>query len=266
MYKKEHFGLYIHIPFCVQICPYCSFAKYKIGTNLPKEQYLALLKQEIHYMAKKFHQKQPTSIYLGGGTPSILTPQEIIDLILELKRAGFCLNQCREITVEVDPKTMQNSIEGFSSLKEGGVDRISLGVQTCNDRLLAQIGRTHRFIDTQAMVNALHQLDINFSMDLLFALPSQTCKDLQTDVQTFLDCQPSHISTYLLEVSARNKLSLDRPTEAVQAQMFEDIEDTLIKNGFSHYEISNYAKPGRESQHNLLYWNDQPYLGLHLIC
>ena len=262
--KKSFFGLYIHIPFCIQICPYCPFAKYKIGTTLSKKDYIVLLKQEMHSMAQRFRQRPLSSIYFGGGTPSILTSTEILDLIAETEKAGFCHNQLREITVEVDPKTMKDPLNDLYLLKKGGVHRISLGVQTCNDRLLAKIGRTHRATDIHTTITALHHVGLSFSMDLLFGLPHQSQKELKEDIQKFLDYRPSHISTYLLEVSAKNKLSKGRPSEDVQAQMFEDIEDALQKNGFDHYELSNYARHGCQSQHNLLYWNDHPYLGLGL--
>ena len=217
----------------------------------------------MHYVAYHFNHKKPTSIYFGGGTPSILKAEQIIDLILELERAGFDLNHLEEVTVEVDPKTMDPS-EGLPVLKSGRVNRISLGVQTCNDHFLAQIGRIHRASDIQKIVDALHRYQIPFSMDLLFGLPCQTLKDLKNDIQDFLNHSPHHISTYLLEVSARNKLYSRLPSEDTQAQMLESVEDILTENKFERYELSNYAKPQFQSQHNLLYWNDQPYLGLGL--
>ena len=257
------FGLYIHIPFCIQLCPYCSFAKYKIGTTLSKQDYLTLLKKEIHYIAYHFNQKKPTSIYFGGGTPSVLKAEEIIGLILELQKAGFDLSQVKEITVEVDPKTMDDFQE-LSMLKKGGVNRISLGVQSCNDKFLTQIGRIHRSIDIQKIVNALHKYELPFSMDVLFGLPRQTLDDLKNDLKDFFKHSPCHISAYLLEVPVHNKLFAKQPCEGVQAEMFELIEDILTENHFNRYEISNYAKDGYESQHNLLYWNDCSYIGLGL--
>ena len=261
--RGNRFGLYIHIPFCIQLCSYCSFAKYKIGTTLSKKDYLILLKKEIHYIAYHFNQKKPTSIYFGGGTPSLLKAEEIIDLVLELKRAGFDLSQVKEITVEVDPKTMDD-IQGLSVLKEGRVNRISLGVQSCNDKFLTQIGRIHRSIDIQKTIDALHKYKLSFSMDLLFGLPNQTLDDLEDDLKNFLRHLPNHISAYLLEVPTHNKLYHRQPCEDVQAEMFEFIEEILTKNNFNRYEISNYARAKYESQHNLLYWNDCSYLGLGL--
>ncbi len=260
---NDCFGLYIHIPFCIQLCPYCSFAKYKIGTTLSKKDYLTLLKKEIQYIAYHFNKKKPTSIYFGGGTPSILKAKEIVGLILELKKAGFDLNQVKEITVEVDPKTMDD-IEGLSILKAGGVNRISLGVQSCNDKFLAQIGRIHRSIDIQKTIDALHKHHLSFSMDLLFGLPNQTLHDLKKDLKDFMEYSPCHISAYLLEVPTHNKLYLKQPSEGKQVEMFEFIEEILTINSFNRYEISNYAKVKHESQHNLLYWNDCSYLGLGL--
>lgn len=225
-----------------------------------------LLKKEISYMAKYFNQKKPTSVYFGGGTPSLLKPQEIDDLLSHIHNVGFDLSQVNEITLEADPKTMISPKEEFYLLKKAGVNRISLGVQTCNDKLLALIGREHRSVDIQAMIEALHQQDLNFSMDLLFGLPHQSRYDLQKDLEAFLNYAPSHISTYLLEVSAKNELNAHRPSEQTQAQMLEDIEEQLKTNGFDRYELSNYAKPDFQSQHNLLYWNDHSYLGFGLAA
>lgn len=259
---KEFFGLYIHIPFCIQICPYCPFAKYKIGSTLPQKDYLTLLKKEMHHVAYHLNHKKPTSIYFGGGTPSTLKAKEIIDLILELERAGFDLNYLEEITVEVDPKTMLS--EELSILKTGRVNRVSLGAQTCNNHFLSQIGRIHRSSDIQNIVEALHRYQLSFSMDLLFGLPCQTLKDLENDLQDFLRHSPYHISAYLLEVPAQNKFYSQLPSEEIQAQMLESVEKILTENKFERYELSNYARPGFQSRHNLLYWNDQPYLGLGL--
>ena len=260
---NNRFGLYIHIPFCIQLCPYCSFAKYKVGTTLSKKDYINLLKKEIHYIAYHFNQKKPTSIYFGGGTPSVLKAKEILSIILELEKTGFDLSQVKEITIEVDPKTIDN-FEELLTLKEGGINRISLGVQTCNDTFLNQIGRIHRSIDIQKIIHALHKYELPFSMDLLFGLPNQTLSDLENDLKKFLRYSPQHISTYLLEVSTHNKLFSKQPCENIQAKMFEFIEEILTLNHFNRYEISNYAKSNYESQHNLLYWNDCSYIGLGL--
>ena len=234
-----------------------------MGTTISKKDYLTLLKKEIHYIAYHFNQKKPTSIYFGGGTPSVLKAEEIVSLILEFRKAGFDLDRIKEITVEVDPKTM-NDVQGLSILKTGGVNRISLGVQSCNDKFLTQIGRIHRYIDIQKTIDALHKHELPFSMDLLFGLPNQTLKDLKDDLKKFLEHSPCHISAYLLEVSTHNKLFSKQPCENIQAEMFEFIEEMLISNNFHRYEISNYAKEQYESQHNLLYWNDDSYLGLGL--
>ena len=157
-----------------------------------------------------------------------------------------------------------DDIQGLSILKSGGINRISLGVQSCNDKFLTQIGRIHRSIDIQKTIDALHKHHLSFSMDLLFGLPNQTLKDLEDDLEKFLQYSPHHISAYLLEVPTHNKLFCRQPCEGIQAEMFEFIEETLISNSFQCYEISNYARKQHESQHNLLYWNDCSYLGLGL--
>ena len=212
-------------------------------------------------MGCHFGHKKPTSIYFGGGTPSVLKPHQIVWLIDELAKAGFHLDQVQEVTIEVDPKTMEGDL---SILKSHGVNRMSLGVQTCNNDFLSQIGRIHRFVDIQKTIEAVCKEGFVFSMDLLFGLPRQSLKDLQEDINTFLSFSPSHISTYLLEVNPGNKLYAHRPSEAEQVEMLECVEDSLTMGHFSRYELSNYAKVGFESKHNLLYWNDHAYLGLGL--
>ena len=246
-------ALYVHIPYCKQLCPYCSFSKYKIGKTIPPHEYVQLLFLEIKHMLHLT--KNPYSIYLGGGTPSMIGAENI-KLILEK------LDPCDEITVEIDPGTVTK--EDIDILVDAKVSRFSLGVQSMDDVFLKKMGRTHSEKDTLELVDILNNKNINFSMDLLFALPDQTLHHLQTDIKKMLACKPKHISSYLLEIPSRHKLGHNRASEKEQVEMIETINQMLSEENLNRYEISNYAKRGFESKHNLSYWNDLSYIGLGL--
>lgn len=246
-------ALYLHIPYCKQLCPYCNFSKYKIGKTIPPSEYLDLLFLEIEHMSHLTN--KPYSIYLGGGTPSMLG-SENIKLIVEK------LAPCDEITVEVDPGTVTK--KDIDILIDAKVNRLSLGVQSMNDVFLRKIGRTHTEKDTLELIDILNKKNLNFSMDLLFALPDQKLHHLQMEVKKFLACQPKHISTYLLEIPNRHKLGQNRASDIEQVEMIKAITQMLLEENLVRYEISNYAKKGFESKHNLAYWNDQSYIGFGL--
>ena len=246
-------AVYIHIPYCKQLCHYCNFAKYKVGKTISPSDYINLLNLEIKHMSHFI--KNPNSIYLGGGTPSMIGARNI-KLILDM------VGTCDDITVEVDPGTA--NADDIDVLIEAGVNRISLGVQSMNDALLRKIGRTHTEKDNLSLVEILNKRKLNFSMDLLFALPNQRLSDLQTDIDKFLACDPKHISTYLLEIPKRHTLGQNRAKEIEQVEMIKAINYSLGRANFIRYELSNYAKAGFQSRHNLAYWNDLPYVGLGL--
>jgi oxygen-independent coproporphyrinogen III oxidase len=254
------FGVYIHIPYCLQICPYCDFTKYEWNKIMPPERYASLLASEIHRRTEDVPARKLDTVYFGGGTPSLFEPELILSILGELEKAGFSRSDDTELTIEIDPATVdQNRLDAYLTM---GVNRFSVGAQTFNERLLKVAGRKHSAQDTVKLLKLLSQRGVNYSFDLLFALPTQTLEELKLDVVTALSFDPSHLSAYCLTVPENHPMSKGRAPEGEQTDMFETIETTLAKAGINRYEISNFARPGRESKHNMLYWTDQHYWGL----
>ena len=267
-------GVYIHIPYCKQICPYCDFTKYEMGKIMPPENYVSLLAEEIRLKGPQMlagaTERTLSTIYFGGGTPSLLEPRLILSIIEELANAGFKTSResrgpaphegPTEFTVEIDPGTADQA--KLDSYLEMGVNRFSVGAQTFNDRLLKVAGRKHSAQDTVNLLTLLKSAKVNYSFDLLFALPTQTLEELRADLATALAFEPSHLSAYCLTVPESHPMAKNRAPEDEQTEMFDLVESVLAQRGIARYEISNFAKPGFESKHNLRYWTDLPYWGL----
>ncbi len=264
-------GIYIHIPYCLQLCPYCDFTKYEWGKTLAPEHYVDLVKAEIHAHAKGLLPREVSTVYFGGGTPSLLEPHLILALLEELEKAGFQLHRNAvshdgrpqtEISIEIDPATVDAAkLDRYLAM---GINRFSVGAQSFNDRLLKIAGRKHTAQDTVELLSLLKSRGVNYSFDLLFALPSQTLEEVGEDVSRALEFGPSHLSAYCLTVPEGHKMDQNRALEDDQVEMFHLIEDRLKAAGLERYEISNFAKPGFESRHNSLYWADEPYWGIGL--
>ena len=256
------FGIYVHTPYCIQRCKYCDFATYEQSQILPPSDYLKLLSAEID-ATKHFFPKQATdTIYFGGGTPSLLPAEQIVSVIDMLDKAGFPRGPGTEITIEINPATINE--EKMRIYLDRGINRFSVGAQTFNDELLKRLGREHDAEQTMSTLRLLDQFNANFTFDILFALPGQTIDHLKNDLRIGLDFGANHVSTYCLTVPNSNPLSIGRPPEADQIEMFHLLDHELTHHGFRQYEISNYARPGFESKHNLLYWTDEPYWGIGL--
>lgn len=254
------FGVYIHIPYCLQICTYCDFTKYEVGKIMAPEKYVSLLCREIQIRASDVPSKDLQTIYFGGGTPSLFEPSLILTILDELAKAGFSRSKDAEVTIEIDPATVdQSRLENYLKI---GINRFSVGAQTFNSRLLKIAGRKHSADNTVELLSLLKSYTVNYSFDLLFALPTQTREELRIDLATAMNFSPSHLSAYCLTVPEGHKLSLGRAPDEEQVAMFDTIESELLGAGVLRYEISNYAKPGLESKHNYLYWTDQAYWGL----
>lgn len=255
------FGIYIHIPYCLQLCSYCDFAKYEVGAIPDQDHYTELLLKEIRQKKSFVPQQTVTSIYFGGGTPSLMAPYNFAKILGELKNS-FHLKSGLEITIEINPGTLLP--DQISKLVELGISRFSVGVQTFQDSVLKNLGRKHSAQDTRETLAVLANKKMNVSMDLLFALPGQTLQDTKNDLNEMLAYHPSHISTYYLNVPHQHFLSQNRPPDDTQVEMFHFIEDFLSSQNILRYEISNFAVPGKESQHNIIYWTQNPYLGFGL--
>lgn len=259
---KKPTSAYVHIPFCTQICYYCDFSKVFIK-NQPVDDYLQALIREF----RSYDIKSLRTLYIGGGTPTSITAQQLDYLLTELTR-NLDLSQLEEFTIEANPGDL--TVEKIAVLQKSAVNRVSLGVQTFNDRHLKQIGRSHNEAQIYSTIDALKAAGFhNISIDLIYALPGQTMEDVKENVAKALALDIPHLSLYSLILEhhtvfmnrmRRGKLNL--PTEDLEAEMFEYIIDQLEQNGFEHYEISNFTKPGFESRHNLMYWDNVEYYGV----
>ncbi|WP_295506393.1 radical SAM family heme chaperone HemW [uncultured Streptococcus sp.] len=253
---------YVHIPFCTQICYYCDFSKVFIK-NQPVDSYLEHLIEEYHsYDIQKLR-----TLYIGGGTPTALSAPQLA-FLLEKLTGKLDLSYLEELTIEANPGDLDQ--EKIAVLKDSPVNRVSLGVQTFNDRMLKQIGRSHSEKDIYENIANLKKAGFdNISIDLIYALPKQTMEDVKTNVAKAIALDIPHMSLYSLILEnhtvfmnrmRRGKLPL--PKEDLEAEMFDYIIAELEKAGFEHYEISNFSKPGFESRHNLMYWDNAEYYGI----
>ncbi len=256
------FGIYVHIPYCIQRCTYCDFATYEQFKILPPEKYVSLLFEEIRQKSGYYPARTLDTLYFGGGTPSLVPSELIVAIIHELAKHGFTTGPQTEITIEINPATVDE--KKLAMYLSAGVNRFSVGAQTFDDRLLKMVHREHNAQQTLDTLALLRYHKLNFSFDILFALPSQSLEGLKRDVDIALDQGAKHISTYCLTIPEGHPLSKGRPIEDDQIAMFEFISESLQSRGFFQYEISNFSTPGYESRHNILYWADEEYWGLGL--
>lgn len=256
------FGVYIHIPYCIQRCTYCDFATYEQSKIMPPTDYLKVLFEEIRQKHKYYQPGELDTLYFGGGTPSLIEAQSIVAIINELAKYGFTTGRTTEITIEINPATV--SKEKLKIYLDHGINRFSVGAQTFDDKLLKMVHREHNAKQTLETLDLLRANNLNFSFDILFALPTQTFAGLKRDIEIGMQQGAKHISPYCLTVPESHPLAKGRAIDDEQVEMFEFISEQLNLNGFQQYEISNFALPGHESRHNMLYWTDEPYWGLGL--
>lgn len=253
---------YVHIPFCTQICYYCDFSKVFIK-NQPVDDYLQALIREF----ESYDIEQLRTLYIGGGTPTSITAQQLDYLLTNLTK-HLDLSVLEEFTIEANPGDLTD--DKIEVLKKSAVNRVSLGVQTFNDKQLKRIGRSHNESQIYSTIDHLKTAGFdNISIDLIYALPGQTMEDVKENVAKAIALDIPHLSLYSLILEhhtvfmnkmRRGKLNL--PQEDLEVEMFEYIIAELEANGFEHYEISNFTKPGFESRHNLMYWDNAEYYGV----
>jgi len=260
-------GVYIHIPFCHQICNYCDFNKFYFK-NQPVDEYIEALGKEMALATKKYPEsfRQIETIFLGGGTPTALSPQQL-DKLLTLIRTYIPMNSVTEFTSEANPDEL--SAEKLQVLFDGGVNRLSMGVQSFDQGLLQKIGRTHsneHVYETTALAKKIGFQ--NISIDLMYGLPGQTMAQWKDSLEKAFALNLSHFSAYSLIVEpktifynqyAKGKLHL--PTEDLEADMYDVLMQQMELHGLQQYEISNFAKPGYHSEHNKIYWDNDEYAG-----
>ncbi|HAG09986.1 MAG TPA: coproporphyrinogen III oxidase [Desulfotomaculum sp.] len=261
-------GMYIHVPFCLAKCSYCDFVSCRWEQD-KVSAYLKALAKEAGMRSKELSggNKQVESLYIGGGTPTCLKGEEIL-FVIEKCSFHFDLLPGAEITLEANPGTI--SMEKLEFFYRNGVNRLSIGAQACQEQLLMLLGRKHSFEDVQDAVRSARKAGFkNISIDLIFGIPGQTTDDWNESLQRVIELSPEHISAYGLHLAAGtplneriNKGKLEVLEEEIWLAMYEEAIEVLTAAGFEHYEISNFALPGRQCRHNLLYWHNLPYLGL----
>ena len=261
---EQNLSLYLHIPFCVRKCLYCDFLSGPQSADV-QEQYVEALCREIQETSPEYREYQVVSVFIGGGTPSVLLPEQTIR-IMETLKSCFTLTDICEISMEMNPGTVIP--EKMNAYRACGINRISIGLQSANDEELKALGRIHTCADFQkAYEMAVEAGFTNINVDLMSAIPEQTLKSYQETLQTVLALQPQpvHISAYSLIVEEGTPFyeqELNLPDEDTERRMYEITDDILRKAGYHRYEISNYAKAGKECVHNKVYWQRGNYLGL----
>lgn len=256
---RDCYAVYIHIPFCDTICSYCDFCKMLYSKQMV-DHYLQTLEREIK---QNYRGEIIKTLYIGGGTPSCLDIEQLrklFSLLAIFKRDKNC-----EFTIECNPDINEEKIKLFAL---NGVNRVSIGVQTVQDKYLPFLNRKHTKSQIVSLIEQLKKQSIsNINIDLMYAFPNQTIEELKEDLNFFLSIQVPHISTYSLMIEPHTLLGIKKTKpieEDIDALMYEEIKKTLLNHQYNHYETSNYAKVGFESKHNLTYWNNEKYYGFGL--
>lgn len=260
-------GIYIHIPFCKQKCYYCDFVSYSNKCSEVKE-YIESLKKEIEEF--DFSNYKVTSIYIGGGTPSYIDSIYIVEILSELKEKLKCnLIEFKdiEITIEVNPGTVDT--KKLNDYKKSGINRLSIGLQSTKNDILKKIGRIHTYQEFLEIYKLARETGFkNINIDLMIGIPGQKIGDLKNTLQDIIKLEPEHISVYSLIIEENTPIEkmlengeIKLPDEDLERNMYWYAKNTLELNGYNHYEISNFAKLGKESRHNLNCWNQEEYIG-----
>jgi oxygen-independent coproporphyrinogen-3 oxidase len=272
-------GLYIHIPFCMKKCDYCDFLSFP-ATEQVKEQYVKQLITELQVRSVALKDCMIDTVFLGGGTPSVLGERQIAEIMNTVQKY-FAIDKEPEITMEMNPGTV--NFEKLLGYKKAGINRVSFGVQSMDNKELKLLGRIHSVKEFQENYEAARKAGFsNINIDLMSALPNQTLMDVQKNVMEAVKLAPEHLSCYGLIIEegtlfyrkyeeqelrrqAGEELPEDElPTEHLEREMYQWIGEYLKEQGYVQYEISNYAKPGMECRHNLKYWERKEYLGVGL--
>ncbi|MFD1736628.1 radical SAM family heme chaperone HemW [Bacillus salitolerans] len=257
---------YIHIPFCHQICHYCDFNKVFLKGQ-PVDDYLNYLDLEMRNTLERFPTSELKTIFIGGGTPTSLNESQLTKLLESIHSHLPTVAKNVEFTIEANPGDLSKA--KLDILQQGGVNRLSVGVQSFNDELLTKIGRTHKSKDVYEGLERARKIGFNnISIDLIYSLPNQTIVDFKDTLHKALSLQLEHFSAYSLIIEPKTvfynlmrKGSLQLPTQENEAKMYEILMDQMELKGYFQYEISNFSKPEFESRHNLTYWNNEEYYG-----
>jgi oxygen-independent coproporphyrinogen-3 oxidase len=255
-------ALYAHIPWCVRKCPYCDFNSHERSGILPEREYLDALFRDVEASLPRIWGRRVISVFIGGGTPSLFSP-ESIDALLSGVRARLALEPGAEITLEANPGTVEAA--RFRGFRAAGVNRISLGIQSFDERMLAALGRIHSADEARRAIDAAAASFDNVNIDLMYGLPSQTAAMARADLDEALRFGVPHVSAYQLTIEP-NTVFWSRPPALPEHDLAADMqlaaEAALQGAGYEHYETSAFARPGRRCRHNLNYWQFGDYLGI----
>lgn len=261
--EAEPLALYVHWPWCVRKCPYCDFNSYGAPRCIPEAAYVTALTEDLAWAARAAAGRQVSSVFFGGGTPSLMSADGFSRLMDAIRRTVTLTEDC-EISMEANPGTVER--DRFKAYAAAGVNRISLGIQSFSDENLKRLGRIHSVSDAMKSIEAAHEAFENVNLDVMYALPGQTEKELETEITAALAAATTHLSFYELTIedgTAFGKRPPDGlPEEDAAADMGQLVHERLTTGGFEHYEISGYAKPGRRCRHNRTYWTFGDYLGV----
>lgn len=256
-------GLYIHIPFCRRKCTYCDFY---LVTNLNIiDKFVTNLLKEIELTAPLYKNEKFNTVFFGGGTPSLLPPERLKEIIAALKN-NFSITDNSEITIESNPEDFISA--DFEEYKSAGINRFSFGVQSFIDEELKFLTRWHTAEQAETVIRECRKVFDNVSCDIIYSLPDQTKENLQYSLNKVIELNIPHVSAYTLIFEEQTKLFtllqknlVKQNEDAIESDLYSFVSNFLRKNGFAHYEVSNYAKPGYESEHNLKYWQYENYIG-----
>lgn len=259
-------SLYIHIPFCIKKCGYCDFISFTYDEE-KIEKYLNYLEKEIKFYKKELKDYSIKTIFIGGGTPSLLSGNQMIKL-MNVLRDTFDLSKVVEISMESNPGTLLK--ENVELYKKAGINRISVGVQTLNNKSLKSLDRIHDVDEVYKAIEMIKKVGINdFNMDLMFGLPGQSLSDLEESIEGFIKLNPTHISAYSLKYEEGTKFyskleegMLKETSDELDRDMYHLIIEKLKKAGYFQYEISNFSKINYKCKHNLVYWKNKEYIGM----
>ncbi len=255
-------ALYVHVPWCVQKCPYCDFNSHEANGEIPEREYVAALIADLQSALPLIWGRPVVSVFFGGGTPSLLSPAAIDELIAAF-RALAMLSPEAEITLEANPGTVE--AEKFIGFRKAGVNRLSLGIQSFNEGHLKALGRIHDADEAKRAAQLAGEHFDSFNLDLMYGLPGQTLAQAMSDVDTALSFAPSHLSCYQLTLEPNTRFAAfppELPENDLCADMQEAIEARLAGAGFTNYETSAFARSGKQCRHNLNYWHFGDYLGI----
>ncbi|HZQ72469.1 MAG TPA: radical SAM family heme chaperone HemW, partial [Burkholderiales bacterium] len=255
-------ALYVHIPWCVRKCPYCDFNSHERAGELPERDYVERLLRDLEGLLPSVWGRPLVSVFIGGGTPSLFSP-EAIDRLLSGVRARLRVEPGAEITLEANPGAVEAA--RFAGFRDAGVNRVSIGVQSFDDRMLAALGRIHSAREARAAIDAAGAHFDNVNLDLMYGLPGQTLAMARSDIEQAIACGTAHLSAYQLTLEPNTVFWSKPPALPAHdacADMQALVEEALAAAGFQHYETSAFARAGRRARHNLNYWEFGDYLGI----